>query len=144
MAYRERVGWTPANYIIENHRAEVKEADRKEHLRRVTGTLVTSREPGEGAHIRDNMKRAIARDVEFAQIEHENLLLLSKLHKTSVRPSSSGPSRLSRKGQRSMNLRNRRAEIERIERENKVRLYLHKYTRLTTFLTFLPLTIQNI
>lgn len=125
MAYRERLGWTPANYIIENKRAEVVEAHRKAHQASVTGTLVTTRSnPNEGSHIRMNMKRAIARDVEFAKVEHENLLLLAKLHKTVNRPASAGATKLVRKGQRSMNLRTRRAEVQRIEMENQVRSFV--------------------
>lgn len=59
---------------------------------------------------------------QSAQIEHDNLLLLSRMH-TIIR---AGPSadhwrdpRTANKG--SMNVRVRRAEIERIERENQVR-----------------------
>ena len=141
MAYRERIGWTPTNYIVESRRNEVNESSRIQHLRQVTGTLTTSRDPSEGSHVRLNMKKAIARDVEFAKVEFENLLLLSKLHKTALRPSSSGPSRLTRRGQKSMNLRNRRTEIERIEKENMVSfMLLPDAFPIFVFLSFVRLT----
>ena len=116
--------WLPTNHHVElAHRQRYEEAERR-HLAQVTGTLQTTRKnPDEGNHLRANMKQIIAREVETAQIEHANMLLLAKLHKTVHRPASAGMTGLgtARKGQRSMNIRLRQKEFQRIERENEVR-----------------------
>ena len=125
MAYREHQGWTPANHLVELRAKQAYREHEAAHLAQVRGTLSTR--PGtarlDDSHLRRNAKREVAREAEGAQVEHANLLLLAKLHRTVNRPSSAGPSGLgsARKGQRSMNVRNRRAEFQRIERENQVR-----------------------
>ena len=121
MAYREHTGWTPANHLVEQRAREAFIAAERAHLRQVQGTLVTTRKHVDDAHIRHNVKRDVMREVEYAKVEHANLLLLAKLHKTVHRPSSAGPAHSVRRGQRSMNMRNRRSEFQRIERENQVR-----------------------
>ena len=125
MAYREHQGWTPSNHLIEQRAQAAARELAAAHLASVRGTLDTSRgaPAREDGHQRRNAKREVAREVESAQVEHANLLLLAKLHRTVNRPSSAGPSGLgsAHKGQRSMNMRNRRAEFARIERENQVR-----------------------
>lgn len=123
MAYRERQGWTPANHLVEQRAQHAFREHEAAHLAAVRGTLTTARAPLNDGHLRRNAKREVAREVESAQVEHANLLLLAKLHRTVNRPSSAGPSGLgsAHKGQRSMNMRNRRAEFARIERENQVR-----------------------
>ena len=123
MAYREHQGWTPANHLVELRAQQAYREHEAAHQAAGRGTLTTARAPLNDGHLRRNAKREIAREVEHAQVEHANLLLLAKLHRTVNRPSSAGPSGVGaeRKGQRSMNLRNRRAEFQRIERENQVR-----------------------
>ena len=94
MAYREHQGWTPANHLVELRAQQAYREHEAAHLAAVRGTLTTARAPLNDGHLRRNAKREIAREVEHAQVEHANLLLLAKLHRTVNRPSSAGPSGL--------------------------------------------------
>lgn len=55
---------------------------------------------------------------KYATIERENLILLTKMHKIIQTPGASFSTRRAEVGPKSMNIRNRRAELERIAKEN--------------------------
>jgi hypothetical protein len=126
MAYREYKGqMPPTNYLVESRHVAAARAREAVHLASVTKTLSTHRPASAGSHMRFNAKKELARELEYSKVEFSNLLLLSKLHKTGHRPSSAaapGPYRRDLSvGQRSMNVRLRRKELLRIDRENQVR-----------------------
>ena len=121
MAYRETRGiFAPANHLVELKHLAKSRAAESAHLQAVQPVVETSRVPGADAHVRFNAKRVVQREMEVARLDHENMLLLSRLHATTVRPPSAVHRDASR-DQRSMNVRTRRAELVRIERENMVR-----------------------
>ncbi len=132
MAYREYAGkMPPTNYIIEERHTARSRAHEAAHLSSTRKTLTTHFPANTGSHVKFNAKKEMQREIEYAQIEHVNLLLLAKLHTTGVRPSSAalpGPyTRDLSLGQRSMNVRIRRKELSRVFRENQVRMYDMKY-----------------
>ena len=93
MAYMEyRNQMAPSNYLVESrHIARAREHE-YHHLMSVKKTLNTRPSSAAGAP-RFNAKKELQRELDYSKVEHGNLLLLSKLHKTTTRPSSAvGPS----------------------------------------------------
>lgn len=93
MAYMEyRNQMAPSNYLVESrHIARAREHE-YHHLMSVKKTLNTRPSSAAGTP-RFNAKKELQRELDYSRVEHGNLLLLSKLHKTTTRPASAaGPS----------------------------------------------------
>jgi uncharacterized Zn finger protein len=122
MAYMERRGanLTIGNPVIAKVVAEDKKKMHEKMIGRVTAA-VDNKDPRIANPSRSrNPKKEAMMEEQYAKIEHDNLMLLKKMH--GILGDSGRFSSLVRYGPRSLNINTRRKELERIATANQVGL----------------------
>eukprot|EP00750_Incisomonas_marina_P033834 INCI998.1.p1 GENE.INCI998.1~~INCI998.1.p1 ORF type:complete len:190 (+),score=50.00 INCI998.1:167-736(+) len=102
------------------HERHQREVERKLHLKRLANvkSSIDNKPPRKLPHLKKNLKKKQQMEERFARIERENQLLLEKMSYI-MNSSTLDNKNTSLRFARSMNKQNRKANLEKITRENQ-------------------------